>query len=58
MKAIKSIQQQSGKYDADFDPMFGAAIVTEDGREIPITVEQVDKFLEDFVLWEEAGLLH
>ncbi|MCL6268922.1 hypothetical protein M3P05_03015 [Sansalvadorimonas sp. 2012CJ34-2] len=50
MEVWKGRHAQSGYVD----PMFGAAIVTDDGREIPITVKQVDDFLEKLVWDEEA----
>ena len=36
-----------------FDPMFGAALVTEDGQELPITMDMVDECLDEFVEREQ-----
>ncbi len=38
------------------DLMHGAALITEDGREVPITFEMVDEFLRAFVEREERNL--
>ncbi len=38
-----------------FDPMFGAAIISEDGQEMPITMDMVNECLNSFVAREEYG---
>ncbi|WP_165767135.1 hypothetical protein [Parendozoicomonas haliclonae] len=37
----------------NLDPMFGAALVTEDGQELPITMEMIDECLQSFIAREE-----
>ena len=50
---LKINRQQ--KHDLTFDPMFGAAIITEDGQEKPLTADMINEALDNFVRQEELS---
>ncbi|WP_281646797.1 hypothetical protein [Parendozoicomonas sp. Alg238-R29] len=54
MESLKTLQEIAGTAD----PMFGAALITEDGSELPITTEMIDECINQIVCSDDSPLYH